>query len=236
MRAADAVVMVFVKMPDSGNVKTRLAIDVGPELAVRAHECMVLDVFDAATATDAEMRVFVDPPDALARAREWLGNEPTVIPQSGSDLGERMERAFLVAFSEGFSRAVLVGCDIPGLNAKILNAALSALETNHAVIGPANDGGYYLIGFRKDTFAPKVFRDMRWSENSVLDDTLRRLKSARRTVAQLEKLIDIDMLEDVRLLKARPEYERTISVRTREVFDLMSVEAHGDDSVKQHAE
>ncbi|MBN2054009.1 glycosyltransferase, partial [bacterium] len=117
--------------------------------------------------------------------------------QRGDDLGERMGSAFADVFSAGAEKAVLVGSDIPGLGLNELNDAFDLLESHDAVIGPASDGGYYLIGFRADTLTFAVFRDMEWGDGTVAAVTGARLVAAGLTVARTRILSDMDRPSDV---------------------------------------
>ena len=98
------------------------------------------------------------------------------MPQTGDDLGERMEQAFVRVFSEGFREAILIGSDIPGLSSGTVQEAFASLAGHDAVIGPANDGGYYLIGFTRRAFYPEIFHSMPWSTPAVFRETLGRLR------------------------------------------------------------
>jgi glycosyltransferase A (GT-A) superfamily protein (DUF2064 family) len=105
----------------------------------------------------------------------------------------------------GSSRAVLIGSDIPDLPESILSEAFRSLDDHDAVLGPARDGGYYLIGFRRDTFVPDVFRGIEWSTDRVFAETRRKLEQATRSVYLLPEWSDVDTPEDLRDLKERNE-------------------------------
>ena len=128
--------------------------------------------------------------------RGWLGNGMNYFPQGEGDLGVRMESAFREAFSRGAGRVVLLGTDCPGLDATVMRAAFTALRRKDLVLGPATDGGYWLIGLRRP--APALFADMPWSTDSVLARTLGRARSLGLSVRTLEPLPDVDRPEDVR--------------------------------------
>jgi len=110
-----------------------------------------------------------------------------------------MEHALRQAFVQGFSRAVLIGSDIPDLTVELMDEAFSSLRTNDAVIGPAFDGGYYLIGFNRDTLLSEVFEGMEWSTDTVFAETLARLKASGLKAHQLPQQRDIDTLADLNL-------------------------------------
>ena len=131
------------------------------------------------------------PPFARGTAKPRL----SFFPQRGRDVGERMERAFRKAFRDGFDRVVLVGTDCPGLTAAILTRAFRLLDRHPVVLGPAADGGYYLVGLQMPV--PAVFRNMPWGTSRVLSRTTRILRSLGIAVASLPQLADIDRPEDL---------------------------------------
>jgi len=193
-------VILFVRLPEPGKVKSRLAQDVDGALVQHLYECMVLDAIDMLKKAKAPFRICFDPPAAQERVREWLGQAYSYMPQTGEDLGVRMEQAFIQVFSEGVDDALLIGSDIPSLTAAIIDAAFRSLSVCDAVIGPAKDGGYYLIGFKKRTFERGIFHAMTWSTKSVFCETLKKLERALLTVHQLPELRDIDTREDLEAL------------------------------------
>ena len=107
------------------------------------------------------------------------------------------------AFSEGASRAVLIGSDIPDLPPKLLNDALASLLENNAAIGPAKDGGYYLIGFRSETFHPDIFRGIAWSTDTVFSRTMQIFEQAHQKVSLLPPWRDVDTIDDLKDLMSR---------------------------------
>ena len=203
------IVILFVKLPEKGKVKSRLAREIGDGLALLLYESMVRDAIDMLNKTGIPFRIFFDPPQKLEALRSWLGKSYSFLPQSGSGLGERMERAFQQVFDEGAEEAVLVGSDIPGLTASVISDAFSAFEQKDAVIGPANDGGYYLIGFRRRSFERSVFRAMTWSTDRVCQETLNRLQQAARAVLVLPECVDVDVRDDLRELLSRQSFAQS---------------------------
>jgi len=129
-------------------------------------------------------------------------------------VGERMENAFRQAFTRGFSRVVLIGSDIPDLPSPLINEALAALRMHDAVIGPARDGGYYLIGFRNDTFFPAVFSGIAWSTGAVFRSTMQAFGKAGQRVHELPLWQDVDTIEDLKDLAARSRRSAFSSSRT----------------------
>jgi len=128
------------------------------------------------------------------------------MPQHGRDLGERMKNGFLDGFAKGYKRVVLIGSDIPDLPKNSIEEAFQSLEETDAVIGPAFDGGYYLIGFRQSAFSSQVFEEINWGTATVFDETMKKLKRLRRSVHTLPRLRDIDTVEDLNHLKGKPSF------------------------------
>jgi rSAM/selenodomain-associated transferase 1 len=118
-------------------------------------------------------------------------------PQSGEDLGEKMHNVFCQCFSEGFRSVVIIGSDSPDLPLRIVRDAFQALDTYDAVIGPAFDGGYYLIGFTRDGLFPDVFRGIAWGTNDVFRKTMKLLEDAGIRPWILPIWRDIDKPEDI---------------------------------------
>jgi rSAM/selenodomain-associated transferase 1 len=199
-------ILFFVKYPEPGAVKTRLAEGSSPELAAAFYQALVEDKLaeldGLAQARYTELIVCYAPLTAGADMERWLGTAHRLLPQKGSDLGRRMENGFREAFFMGHERVVLAGSDIPGLTPEIIRQGLEGLTPDRAVIGPAEDGGYYLIGFHRAGFAPGVFRDMAWSEGSVYRQTLARLAEAGLAWTELAHLDDLDTLEDLQTMVA----------------------------------
>ncbi len=196
--APECCVLLMVKHPDYAPVKTRLAADIGPEAARSLYEAMATGTVRALISGDHVLAVFYDPPAAGEATARWFGPGPIYRPQRGLDLGERMAAAFREAFDEGFRRAVLVGSDIPGLSGDLVGQALADLDSHDAVLGPACDGGYYLIGFNREAFLPEALAGIPWSTAEVFSKTLEILEKNGRRVLILPSRRDIDTLEDMR--------------------------------------
>lgn len=212
--ADNRCIILFVKLPGPGKVKSRLARDMDGDIVQRLYECMVLDAIDMLKQAETPFRICFDPPDAQERVRQWLGQAYSYMPQIGEDLGERMEQAFVRVFSEGVDEALLIGSDIPSLTAAMIGDAFRSFSVRDAVIGPANDGGYYLIGFKKSTFVPGIFHSMAWSTKTVFRETLGKLQKASLTVHRLPGLTDIDTREDVEAFLSRAKNSGSASSRT----------------------
>ncbi len=200
-----SAILLFIKAPVRGEVKSRLAAVVGDETALELYKNFILDIIGSVKKTGYPFRACYYPPDAGAEVSSWLAGQYHIMPQQGRDLGERMENAFIRCFSEGFERAILIGSDLPDLTPAVLQEAMGSLAGNDVVIGPASDGGYYLIGFHKHTLMPRVFQGIPWSTETVFQKTMAILKNSALSVHQAPKWNDVDTMEDLRALCKRSE-------------------------------
>jgi hypothetical protein len=195
-------------------VKSRIAAVLGDDAALDLYRAFVLDLLDTLDRSGRAVCICVHPPDALGVVAGWLGRKRCYQPQDGADLGGRMEEAFRRAFARGASRALLIGSDLPDLPAGLLDDALRSLDRHDAVIGPATDGGYYLIGFRRETFLPGVFAAMPWSTGKVLARTMEAFRTAGLAVRRLPAWRDNDTVEDLRDLVRRSRASAFAKSRT----------------------
>ena len=186
----DALI-IFIKNPEPGKVKTRLAKTVGPEKALQIY--LALSEYTRKVALSMPVArllfysKFVDTNDA------WPDQAFDKRLQVGEDLGERMDQSFREALTD-HDRVLIIGSDCPGLTKEILEEAYSALDERPYVLGPAEDGGYYLLGMRKPS--SYLFENMAWSTESVLSETLERIKATGETYHLLESLSDVDYEAD----------------------------------------
>ena len=208
------LLIFFVKSPEPGAVKTRLSAEIGRDLAVELYKDIGARSLKAVEGGDYDIRIAFYPPDAMAVVKAWLGDGRAYFPQDGKDLGQRMENAFKSAFSDGAANVVLAGSDIPDLSGKIIEEAFSKLCDNGAIIGPAKDGGYYLIGFSKRGFLPEVFNGIRWGTDTVFTDTMAIFQRAGAQPRILPELMDIDRAEDIEIagLSVRKKFSVIIPV------------------------
>jgi rSAM/selenodomain-associated transferase 1 len=209
------MLLLFVKAPRSGQVKTRLAALVGAALAADLYRALVRRVLRA-TDGAAERVVLVSPADAVDEVSTWLAGEKCVA-QDGADLGARMANAFQAAFALGARRAAVAGSDVPALDAARVQEAFAALATSDVAIAPAGDGGYSLLALRAPQ--PQLFADMEWSTPAVLEETLRRAAGLRVTV--LPELRDLDTPNDLR--REWPALQRILDADLRaRIADLLT--------------
>ena len=186
-----------MRAPVAGRVKTRLAAKIGAQAALRVYRRLAEHAVAEARAlgADVSLRIHFTPADAGEAVRAWLGAGAEYLPQAEADLGARMWAAFEAAFAAGFRRVVIIGSDLPDLSRIVLRRAFDLLDTHPAVLGPARDGGYYLLGMRE--MVSGIFDDVPWSTTQVLAVTLERLRAAGVSAAMLETLGDVDEAADL---------------------------------------
>lgn len=216
-------IIVFVKAPVLGKVKTRLTQRLADHVVVALYRSFVLDTLKTVARCNQSVRVFFTPPGARNELQQWLGDRFDYCDQEGEGLGEKMAAAFETSFAAGYRRAVLIGTDFPDLPSGIVTDALDALRRRDAVIGPANDGGYYLIGLRFDTFSPELFRGITWSTDQVFDSTVARCRDAGLSVHTLPRWRDVDTFEDLADLAASLTADRTRALHTSDYLQSIGL-------------
>ncbi len=209
-----------MKAPVLGRVKTRLAAELGEDTALKLYKNFILDELETVKQTGFPFTICVHPPDAGETAASWLGRSYRYLPQHGNDLGERMENAFIQCFKNGFECAILIGSDLPDLTPAVLYEAIASLSESDAVLGPASDGGYYLIGFNKRAFRPRLFfHGMTWSGETLFQDTLKILRASALAVHLTPRWNDVDTLEDLKSLCQRSKDAGANKSRTAAYLD-----------------
>jgi rSAM/selenodomain-associated transferase 1 len=214
---SDRALIVFLKYPEPGAVKTRLASALGAETAAALYRVLAEEVLELTVprAGEYETLVYFDPPGAAEAMRAWLPGL-RLRPQCTGDLGVRMATAFAQAFERGARRAAIIGTDAPAVTRETVAGALGALDEANVVVGPAEDGGYYLLAL--DAPHRELFENVAWSTSTVLEETRARAAAAGLRVRELNRLGDIDTLEDVRaewprirpLLEGQPDLRRRL--------------------------
>ena len=191
-------IIIFTRYPEPRKTKTRLIPALGPQRAADLGREM----------THHTLGVVAQVPARLSAASEvcfeggnaekiaaCFGSGAVYRPQCAGNLGCRMQHAFAQAFSEGTRQTVIIGTDCPGITPELLAEAFHRLVTSDLVLGPASDGGYYLVGLRRPT--PQLFTDIPWGSDRVLDETLRRAGELSLNVSLLKVLSDVDRPEDL---------------------------------------
>ena len=198
----DAHLLIFARVPALGRVKSRLAAGVGQPAALAVYR-ELLEITRTA-AVQAQVPTTVWLADAVGsaptptEAQEWAAM--TTRCQQDGDLGERMTAAFATAFAAGAGRVAIIGTDCPGLRAAHLTEAFALLADHEVVLGPATDGGYYLLALRQPQ--PELFRNKEWSTDSVLADTVADARRLGCRVALLPALRDVDTAADLAVWRA----------------------------------
>lgn len=188
--------MILTRNPELGKCKTRLAAKIGDRAALQVY-AFLLDHTRSIT-QGLSMEKWVLYSEEIWESDIWDNAIFQKRLQQGVDLGQRMEHAFREGFRAGFGNIVIIGSDLFDLSQGDLESAFSLLEENDHVLGPAEDGGYYLLGMK--ALEPKLFRGKAWSSDTVLADTLEDLKDKK--VALLPERNDVDRYEDIKDIKA----------------------------------
>ncbi len=201
-KAAKECLIIFTRYPEPGKTKTRLIPVLGAEGAATLQRQMteqkLAQVRELQAAYPVSVEVhFTGGNEQLMQS--WLGSSLIYQRQSEGDIGCRMASAFQASFEAGMNSVVLIGIDSPDLNAQLMAEAFQALHEHDLVLGPALDGGYYLIGLRR--LIPELFTGIRWSTAEVLPQTLRIAQRLELAVAKLPLLSDVDRPEDLSVWK-----------------------------------
>jgi uncharacterized protein len=198
---ANDSLIIFVKNPEKGKVKTRLAKDIGDDQALHVYHRLLQYTKGISKPLNSEKLVYYS--DFIDNNDLWDNMTFEKHLQNGADLGERMQNAFAEAFARGQQRVLIIGSDCVELETYMIKEAFAVLESNDVVIGPAKDGGYYLLGMRK--FYPTLFENKPWSSEDLLMDTIIDLKKLNAPYYLLKTLSDIDHVEDLALMSKLPE-------------------------------
>ncbi|CAM1361315.1 TIGR04282 family arsenosugar biosynthesis glycosyltransferase [Tenacibaculum xiamenense] len=185
------LLLIFTRNPELGKVKTRLAKSIGDEAALEIYKFLLNHTKEVTEKGDFDIAVYYS-----VKIREndiWTTPKFKKYAQHGDDLGERMQNAFEEGFDNNYDKIVIVGSDLYDLELNHINKAFDKLDTNDVVIGPAEDGGYYLLGLKK--VIPEIFKNKEWGTETVRQDTLNDLQ--KLSVHLLTMLNDIDVFEDI---------------------------------------
>ena len=228
---AEGAIIIFAKAPVPGTVKTRMCPPLAPDEAASLHGSLVMDAvertrslrgFDIFLACTPSM----DHPFFQTLAARYRIH---LCDQAGEDLGQRMDHALTAAFTRGYAYALLVGTDIPNLSALHYQRAKALLQTTDVVLGPTEDGGYYLVGAKHPV--PALFADIAWSTGRVLAQSRARAEQAGLVVGLLDPERDLDTFDDVRtfLHEDTGAGTNTLSSRTDTVLHTL-MQRHGNSS------
>ncbi len=193
----ETAILVFARIPEIGKVKTRIAEKTGRDSALLLYTSLLTDLFENLSTLLNQCTIFLEGTGEKNQFRELFNINCNFKKQNGKDLGEKMKNAFAATFFEGAEKVVLIGSDIPGINHVVVRQAMELLSKNDAVIGPAEDGGYYLIGLKKKAFYKELFEDIEWGTDSVLRKTLEKADYLGLKVYLLDKKRDLDTVDDL---------------------------------------
>jgi hypothetical protein len=213
--SARKALIVFMKYPEAGRVKTRLSIEIGDEEALHVYQKLTRRTLGIASDFKqahgkTDLFLFYDPPDAKIPLQKQYPGPWEFVPQADGHLGDRMRAAFAYVFELGYGQAVLVGTDIADIADGDLREAFQALGFNQAVLGPALDGGFYLIGL-SSMFA-RIFEFSSWSTPSVFERTAACFDAAHVKVASIQRRKDVDQIEDLQWLNENAMFQDQISI------------------------
>ena len=200
---SNLLIMVFVRNPELGRVKTRLAKSIGDQEALLTYKILIKHTCKIISEIDSDQLIFYS--DKVQENDIWTATNCKKQIQTKGDLGQKMLAAFQHGFSLGYQKIIIIGSDLYSLRPKHIESAFEKLENYDVVIGPALDGGYYLLGL--NFIIPKIFKQKQWSTSSVLKETLSDLKEFN--VNLLEPLNDIDTYED---LKKEPQLLKQLNI------------------------
>jgi rSAM/selenodomain-associated transferase 1 len=199
---------IFTRYPEPGLTKTRLIGALGEKGAAALQkeltEQTVKNIDQLARTSTVEPVIYFEGGD-LASMQNWLGHERTYKPQGDGNLGKRLIKAFEDAFSAGAQRVVTIGCDCPDLTREHIGRAFDALYLKDLVLGPATDGGYYLIGIKCPCDA--LFKDIPWGTDRVFETTVYLAQELGLSIEILEELRDVDRPADLEYINYHPDPE-----------------------------
>lgn len=189
----DNALIIFVRNTEKGKVKTRLSKDLGDDKTLKVYKHLLQYTRDISIACICSHFVFYS---SYIHLNDAFDDDVfTKFVQEGDDLGERMTNAFKKVFDLGCKKICIIGSDCYQLETGLLNDAFNSLDTCDVVIGPALDGGYYLLGMKQ--LLSELFRQKDWGSTTVLDDTLQAITNAGLSFVEMKALNDIDTLEDL---------------------------------------
>ncbi len=195
--------IIFVKNLIPGTVKTRLAEDIGMDMAMEVYKELVANTAEITDKVKVDKAVYYS---EYVELWDFFHDEKyTKHIQEGNDLGQRMLNAIYDAFEEGYDKAVLIGSDIPEISKKVINSALEKLEDHDLVVGPAEDGGYYLVGMKEAH--QKLFEGKSYSHDKVLSELLDSAEEIDLKTFQLPTLLDVDVKADMKKAGIQIVYE-----------------------------
>ncbi len=191
----EKALIIFTRVPIPGQTKTRLMPFLDGEQCAGLHTCFLKDILQKAQQVDATLFLFYTPRDEKGLLQKAVGNEIICLPQYGADLGQKMKNAIGSVLRLGFEKVILMGSDVPHIHPETLNNAFDSLDQKDIVIHPTFDGGYYLIGMKREY--ESIWQIERYGTNTVIYDTLQHMKNERLSTAVGQMYYDVDDKEDL---------------------------------------
>ncbi len=188
-----SALIIFVRNPILGKVKSRLAASLGNEKALAIYKALLSHTHNISGDLPVDKFVFYE--DFINHDDLWENHIYNKLLQEGNDLGAKMKNAFGYLFEKGYEKIIIIGSDCYELSAGIITEAFNLLTGNDVVVGPASDGGYYLLGLK--TFIPALFDNKKWSSETVYIDTVNQIESLNYKLASLSVLNDVDVESDI---------------------------------------
>lgn len=192
------VLIIFTRYPEAGKTKTRTIAVLGAEGAAELQRQMAEHTLIQAKKLQQASHIYIEvhfTGGDRQLMQAWLGEDIAYKKQAEGDLGERMKSAFELSFAEGMNKIIIIGVDCPDLNTAIMNQGFDLLDRHELIIGPAADGGYYLIGLTRPI--PELFVGINWGTSEVLQQTITIAKNLEVNFACLSTLHDVDRPEDL---------------------------------------
>ncbi|MCB9211484.1 MAG: TIGR04282 family arsenosugar biosynthesis glycosyltransferase [Ignavibacteriales bacterium] len=187
--------MIFIKFPELGKVKTRLASSTNDVFALEVYKLLAENIFHEAEKLDNNIFIFYDGLVDKQKVKNWVNKNFIYLPQNGNDLGEKMLNAFEQVKSIGFEKILIIGSDVPDINKELITNSLNELNKTDVVISPSDDGGYSLLGLKEVN--PFLFQNIEWSSAKVLNQTLEAINYNRLSITKQQTLNDIDTKEEL---------------------------------------
>ncbi|MCF6149788.1 MAG: glycosyltransferase [Candidatus Kuenenia sp.] len=195
---AKSALVLFVKYPKKGRVKTRLALETDDDFATEIYACFIKDSLSRFQNIKGDLIPFISEKNKISLFQKKFDFTKKCYDQSSGHLGIRMKHAMKVMFNDKYDHVVIIGSDCPDLPVSYINNAFSRLLKNDVVIGPATDGGYYLIGSSNPKTLNILFTNIDWSTDKVLLQTIDRINSEGFSYYLLNEWCDIDALENLK--------------------------------------
>lgn len=193
--------IVFAKYPEPRKVKTRLGATIGFELACEFYKIFLQLTFDLARDSNIDsIKIYFTPEDKENEFKKMIPDEFNLIPQKGDCLGAKLHNAFRDSFKSGAKKTVIIGSDSPTLSSTVIREAINHLEHKDLVLGPADDGGYYLVGAKEPS--KFLFEDIDWSTTSVLANTIKKAEQKKLKYFLLPEWYDVDDLQSLKRAKS----------------------------------